>query len=100
MEKSIEMDPGFKEFHQYCQANGFPFNVISAGLKPILRRVLDMTLGEKEVRRQKETLEEINLLISISNPVLRNRNRRQRRNNLKRRPIMDTNLAPRLNPRS
>ncbi|CAI7674109.1 Pdp3-interacting factor 1 [Penicillium manginii] len=48
MEKSIEMDPGFKEFHQYCTANGFPFNVISAGLKPILRRVLDMALGEKQ----------------------------------------------------
>ncbi|KAJ5082482.1 Pdp3-interacting factor 1 [Penicillium argentinense] len=48
MEKSIEIDPGFKEFHQYCVENGFPFNVISAGLKPILRRVLDTFLGEKE----------------------------------------------------
>ncbi|KAJ5717208.1 Pdp3-interacting factor 1 [Penicillium malachiteum] len=46
MEKSLEIDPGFREFHQYCVANGFPFNVISAGLKPVLRRVLDTFLGE------------------------------------------------------
>lgn len=49
MEKSIDMDPGFKEFHQYCTENGFPFNVISAGLKPVLRRVLDTFLGKEEV---------------------------------------------------
>ncbi|KAJ5752872.1 Pdp3-interacting factor 1 [Penicillium odoratum] len=48
MEKTIEMDPGFREFHQYCVANGFPFNVISAGLKPILRRVLDTYLGAEQ----------------------------------------------------
>ncbi|KAJ6013579.1 Pdp3-interacting factor 1 [Penicillium herquei] len=46
MEKTLEIDPGFREFHQYCIANGFPFNVISAGLKPVLRRVLDTFLGE------------------------------------------------------
>lgn len=50
MEKTLEIDPGFREFHQYCIDNGFPFNVISAGLKPVLRRVLDTFLGEKEVR--------------------------------------------------
>ncbi|KAJ6109342.1 Pdp3-interacting factor 1 [Penicillium sp. IBT 16267x] len=48
MEKTIEMDSGFREFHQYCVANGFPFNVISAGLKPVLRRVLDTYLGAEE----------------------------------------------------
>ncbi|CAL5871733.1 uncharacterized protein PFLUO_LOCUS5986 [Penicillium psychrofluorescens] len=45
MEKTLEMDPGFREFHQYCVDNGFPFHVISAGLKPVLRRVLDSFLG-------------------------------------------------------
>ncbi|KAF3398348.1 Pdp3-interacting factor 1 [Penicillium rolfsii] len=48
MEKTLEIDPGFREFHQYCIDNGFPFNVISAGLKPVLRRVLDTFLGEEE----------------------------------------------------
>ncbi|KAJ5161594.1 Pdp3-interacting factor 1 [Penicillium capsulatum] len=47
MEKTLTMDSGFKEFHNYCIENGFPFNVISAGLKPVLRRVLDSFLGEK-----------------------------------------------------
>lgn len=49
MEKNLELDPGFREFHQYCVREGFPFNVISAGLKPVLQRTLDLFLGEKEV---------------------------------------------------
>ncbi|KAF7177584.1 hypothetical protein CNMCM7691_005913 [Aspergillus felis] len=47
MEKELEIDPGFQEFHKFCVANGIDFNVISAGLKPILRRVLDTFLGEQ-----------------------------------------------------
>ncbi|KAK2024433.1 2,3-diketo-5-methylthio-1-phosphopentane phosphatase [Colletotrichum zoysiae] len=46
MEKTLEIDPDFQEFHRFCIANEIPFNVISAGLKPILRRVLDTFLGE------------------------------------------------------
>lgn len=56
MDKSIELDSGFAEFHQYCKANGIPFNVISAGLKPILRRVLDHFLGAEEVRQNQSLL--------------------------------------------
>lgn len=48
MQKSLSLDPGFQEFHQYCQDNGFPFHVISAGLKPILKRTLDVFLGEQQ----------------------------------------------------
>jgi 2,3-diketo-5-methylthio-1-phosphopentane phosphatase len=48
MEKSLEIDPDFQRFHQWCLDNKVPFNVISAGLKPILRRVLDTFLGEEE----------------------------------------------------
>ncbi|XXH03356.1 phosphatidylserine decarboxylase [Hypoxylon texense] len=47
MEKTLEIDPDFQSFHKYCIANNIPFNVISAGLKPILRRVLDTFLGEE-----------------------------------------------------
>lgn len=46
MEKSLEIDPDFQTFHKWCLANNVPFNVISAGLKPILRKVLDTFLGE------------------------------------------------------
>lgn len=47
MSEALEMDPGFCDFHQYCVENGIPFNVISAGLKPVLQRVLDSFLGQQ-----------------------------------------------------
>jgi 2-hydroxy-3-keto-5-methylthiopentenyl-1-phosphate phosphatase len=49
MKDELEIDPGFKEFHQFCIDNGITFNVISAGLKPILRKVLDTFLGQEGV---------------------------------------------------
>ena len=49
MEQSLEIDPDFRSFHQFCLKNDIPFNVISAGLKPVLRKVLDTFLGEAEV---------------------------------------------------
>ena len=49
MEKALEIDSGFNSFHDYCLKNNVPFNVISAGLEPILRRVLDHWLGERQV---------------------------------------------------
>jgi 2,3-diketo-5-methylthio-1-phosphopentane phosphatase len=48
MEKTLEIDPDFQSFHKYCIYHKIPFNVISAGLKPILRRVLDTFLGEEQ----------------------------------------------------
>ena len=48
MEKTLEIDPDFRQFHTYCVENEIPFNVISAGLKPILRKVLDTFLGEEQ----------------------------------------------------
>lgn len=46
-EKSIEIDTDFRGFYEYCINNNIPFNVISARLKPILRGVLDIFLGEE-----------------------------------------------------
>ncbi|CAF9920653.1 MAG: hypothetical protein GOMPHAMPRED_002101 [Gomphillus americanus] len=48
MKTALDIDPGFQTFHKYCITNNIPFNVISAGLRPILRRVLDQFLGEEE----------------------------------------------------
>ncbi|KAG4430203.1 hypothetical protein IFR05_014321 [Cadophora sp. M221] len=48
MKETLEIDPDFRAFHEYCIAHSIPFNVISAGLKPILRRVLDEFLGEEQ----------------------------------------------------
>jgi hypothetical protein len=49
MKSALEIDTGFRDFHEFCIAENIPFNVISAGLKPILRRVLDDFLGVKQV---------------------------------------------------
>jgi 2,3-diketo-5-methylthio-1-phosphopentane phosphatase len=48
MHQTLEIDPDFQAFHKFCIENKIPFNVISAGLKPILRRVLDQFLGEED----------------------------------------------------
>ena len=50
MERELEIDADFRAFHAYCVVHAIPFNVISAGLKPVLRRVLDRFLGEEEAR--------------------------------------------------
>lgn len=50
MEESLDIDPEFHAFHAFCLDNDIPFNVISAGLKPVLRRVLDTFLGEEQSR--------------------------------------------------
>jgi len=48
MKNHLDIDVDFQKFHQYCIDQDIPFNVISAGLKPVLRKVLDTFLGEKE----------------------------------------------------
>lgn len=48
MEDELDIDPDFHSFHKFCLENEIPFNVISAGLKPVLRRVLDTFLGEEQ----------------------------------------------------
>lgn len=50
LRQKLEVDPGFEAFHKWCVEEEIPFNVISAGLKPILRGVLEGVLGE-EARR-------------------------------------------------
>jgi len=48
MKTALDIDPDFQSFHEFCINNHIPFNVISAGLKPVLRRVLDHFLGEEK----------------------------------------------------
>lgn len=50
MRTQLEMVPQFREFYDFCKEQGIAFNVISSGLKPILRKVLDTFLGAQEVR--------------------------------------------------
>lgn len=48
MQDALDIDPAFETFHKFCLDNQIPFNVISAGLKPVLRKVLDTFLGEEQ----------------------------------------------------
>lgn len=48
MQDKLDIDPDFRSFHTFCLENQIPFNVISAGLKPVLRKVLDTFLGEEQ----------------------------------------------------
>lgn len=48
MKTALDIDPDFQTFHEFCINNQIPFNVISAGLKPMLRRVLDHFIGEEQ----------------------------------------------------
>ena len=47
MKTGLDIDPDFRDFHEFCVNNFIPFNVISAGLKPVLRKVLDHFIGEE-----------------------------------------------------
>lgn len=45
MKEHLHVDPDFEQFHEFCRNNDIPFHIISAGLKPVLRRVLDHFIG-------------------------------------------------------
>lgn len=47
MKDQMHLDEAFQDFHTFCLNNKIPFNIISAGLKPVLREVLDHFLGEE-----------------------------------------------------
>ncbi|KAF5100594.1 hypothetical protein DV451_002479 [Geotrichum candidum] len=51
LKSHLVMDDGFKDFFNYTTQHKIPFNVISAGLKPLLRHVLDETMGEEQSAR-------------------------------------------------
>lgn len=51
MKDHLVIDEGFQDFFSYALKHNVPFNVISAGLKPLLRHVLDDFMGlEKSAR--------------------------------------------------
>jgi 2,3-diketo-5-methylthio-1-phosphopentane phosphatase len=48
--ENVQLDPKFKEFHQWCRANNVPIVVLSGGMQPIIRALLGHLVGEVEVQ--------------------------------------------------
>ncbi|KAK9472399.1 HAD-like domain-containing protein [Dipodascopsis tothii] len=51
MKDNLVIDPDFEEFHDFCIREGVAFNVISAGLKPVLRGILNEFIGKDASKR-------------------------------------------------
>lgn len=47
----IELDPGFKETFHWCEENDIPIVVVSSGMKPIIKALLQKLVGEDAVER-------------------------------------------------
>ncbi|KAF5572665.1 phosphoserine phosphatase [Fusarium pseudocircinatum] len=43
--KNIKLDPGFKEFYDWAQENNVPIVILSGGMTPVIRALLDTLLG-------------------------------------------------------
>lgn len=43
--KNIKLDPGFKEFYDWAQKNNVPIVILSGGMEPVIRALLDKLLG-------------------------------------------------------
>ncbi|VDB86985.1 unnamed protein product [Peniophora sp. CBMAI 1063] len=48
LRENISLDPGFKDFYQFSQANDIPVIIVSSGMEPTIRAVLSNLLGEHE----------------------------------------------------
>ncbi|KAJ4390693.1 hypothetical protein N0V93_004291 [Gnomoniopsis smithogilvyi] len=49
--KNIKLDPYFKEFFAYAQANNIPIVILSGGMEPVIHALLSHLLGEEEVKK-------------------------------------------------
>lgn len=47
---NIQLDPGFKSFYEWCQAENIPVIVISSGMKPIISALLTNLIGEDAMK--------------------------------------------------
>lgn len=43
---NIVLDPGFRAFYDWAKANNIPIVILSGGMTPIIRALLDKLLGE------------------------------------------------------
>lgn len=48
--QNVQLDPGFKDFYQYCQSKNIPIIVISSGMKPIIYALLEKLIGQEAIK--------------------------------------------------
>ncbi|KAJ3544665.1 hypothetical protein NMY22_g2699 [Coprinellus aureogranulatus] len=48
LKEHMRLDPGFKQFYQFCKENDIPFIIVSSGMAPLIRAVLSVLIGEKD----------------------------------------------------
>ncbi|KAF9101868.1 hypothetical protein BGX27_011290 [Mortierella sp. AM989] len=41
----VHLDPGFKQFHQFCQEHDIPITIVSIGIQPLIEEMLNRYLG-------------------------------------------------------
>ena len=46
--ENIQLDPGFKEFYTWATENNVPVVVLSSGMEPIIRALLEHMVGKEE----------------------------------------------------
>jgi 2,3-diketo-5-methylthio-1-phosphopentane phosphatase len=44
--EKIGLDPGFREFHDWARANNVPIVILSGGMTPLIRALLEKLIGE------------------------------------------------------
>jgi 2,3-diketo-5-methylthio-1-phosphopentane phosphatase len=50
LQKNINLDPHFKEFYLWTRENNIPLVILSGGMRPIIRGMLEGWLGKDEVQ--------------------------------------------------
>lgn len=44
---NIKLDPGFASFYSWCKSNSIPVIILSGGMEPIVRALLEKLMGEE-----------------------------------------------------
>ncbi|KAF8958164.1 HAD-like domain-containing protein [Flammula alnicola] len=47
LRQNIRLDPGFKDFYDWCKSNDIPVIIVSSGMAPLIRAVLSNLVGQE-----------------------------------------------------
>ncbi|KAK4056876.1 hypothetical protein OIO90_002126 [Microbotryomycetes sp. JL221] len=51
LKNKIKLDPGFKTFFEWCKAHNVPVVIVSSGMVPIIRAILENLIGEEDAAK-------------------------------------------------